>query len=452
MSGSGSLLFGLFGGFAFRGSREALRYDNPAVAPGILPSNAAEFPLRRGEYYGQVGTNCWVPSGLSTRQRISYFGAQRHSVACDVTEIAVRFANWFVNRIGNKMEYAVHAQTAYSIAIEYPAGTVHPLSFGGHSQGIADAGGEICSDFLPVRIPAGAQFWVRVATYSLAPYALTTNPQNPLTGSGSMDSAGRVADRTRSNSSADPRSRSNGMWPVGILARTRHGGVLGIGDSIMQGVGDEHDDSDGYGLIGRAAGNHAWLNAGVSGDSLAKFLGSCHKRLSLARYVKNIVFQHGVNGMADTDLATLQAEMLATWMQGARFKRPGARLFQTTITPSTRSSDDFRTLEGQQAAPGFSTGGNGTRESLNDWLRDGAPIRDGRPVAGGSRRASRMGDGSHPLHAVFDVADALESSRNSGKWKVNGTANWLTADGLHPNRAGYLQVRDARAIDVGTFA
>lgn len=56
-------------------------------------------------------------------------------------------------------------------------------------------------------------------------------------------------------------------------------------------------------------------------------------------------------------------------------------------------------------------------------------------------------DLSTDLAGYFDVADALESSRNSGKWKVNGTPFYATVDGLHPSQTGYTLVRDSGAIN-----
>lgn len=317
-------------------------------------------------------------------------------------------------------------------------------------EGWAYAGSEICSDFLPITIPAGAEIWIRVGTYSASPWPRQMSPQNPLTASGATFGRTRVSDGMVASCSRETRTRNYGMWPIGIISRTTHGAVLGIGDSICQGSGDEHDESDSFGLIGRAVSDtHAYINAGVGGDTLGRILASYDKRLSLARWVKNIIFEHGVNGVGNTDLATTKTQMIALWMLGAQYKRRDARLFQTTITPSTKSSDSFATVENQTLTAGFESG---RREILNDWLRDGAPMLDGAPVATGLSGASRAGDGSHPLHAVFDVAGAVESSRNSGKWKVNGTPNWLTSDGLHPNRNGYLLVKASGAIDVTRFA
>ena len=425
---------------------------------GALPANVADYPLRSAdEYYGQVATNCRIATAQAT-DGISTFSRCHHTLRAEVTELAVRMPNWFVYRSADKFETAIQGQTSFSMSIEYPAGTLHLLTFDGKSQGSADMGAEICSDFLPISLPAGAQFWVRVSTYSMSGYPYALFRQNDYVAEGSTYSTSRITDRTRYISS-DPGSRSVGTWPLGVVARTTHGGVLGIGDSIVQGTGDSFDAADtygtgdGFGLVGRAvSGSRAYINAGVAGDNLGNILDSYRQRLSLARYVKNIVFEHGVNNIANTDLATIKAQMLALWTHGAQYRRPGARLFQTTITPSTISTDSFATLANQTAATGFSTAGNGTRELLNDWLRDGAPVIDGAPAAIGASGADRAGDGVHPLHAVFDVADAVESSRNSGKWKVDGTANKYTGDGLHPNRAGNLLVAASGAIDVTAFA
>ena len=45
------------------------------------------------------------------------------------------------------------------------------------------------------------------------------------------------------------------------------------------------------------------------------------------------------------------------------------------------------------------------------------------------------GDTGHPLTGYIEIADAAESARNSGKWKVTGAAGYATADGIHPSAA-----------------
>jgi hypothetical protein len=47
------------------------------------------------------------------------------------------------------------------------------------------------------------------------------------------------------------------------------------------------------------------------------------------------------------------------------------------------------------------------------------------------------GQERHPISSYFEIADTVESSRNSGKWVVTGAANYATADGIHPAPAGH---------------
>ncbi|GAB4068637.1 SGNH/GDSL hydrolase family protein [Ancylobacter sonchi] len=435
---------------------------------GVVPANVADFPLRGGgEYYGQVGTNCRISTAQAT-DGISTFSKCCHTLRADVSELAVRMPNWMADRNRDKYETPLQSQATYSMSLEYPSGTLTNLTFNGGSQGLADMGGEVCSDFIPVSqltggaltvLPAGTRIWTRIAVFAATGYPHAIFGQNALASEGNTASTSRVTDLTRRFGSPDPSPRTVGVWPIGIIARTTHGGVLGIGDSIVQGTGDSYaspdgdTDGNGFGLIGRAVSTtRAYINCGMAGEALETIINSYDRRLSLARYVKNIIFEHGVNGSSFVDEANrvrTQTQMIALWTLGARYKRQGARLFQTTITPSTTSTDSFATTANQALQTGFTAG---QREILNDWLRDGAPIVGAAPVATGTSGALYAGDGSHPLHAVFDVADAAESSRNSGKWKVNGAANWFTADGLHPTRAGNLAIAAAGAINTAQFA
>ena len=100
---------------------------------GQLPANIHDFPLRDGEHYGQVATNCWIAHSVAAEHLVSYFGYQRHIIQSDVTEIAVRFANWYVDR-KKKMEQYVACPTHFSISLEYPAGTLHRLTFDGQTE------------------------------------------------------------------------------------------------------------------------------------------------------------------------------------------------------------------------------------------------------------------------------------------------------------------------------
>lgn len=61
------------------------------------------------------------------------------------------------------------------------------------------------------------------------------------------------------------------------------------------------------------------------------------------------------------------------------------------------------------------------RQAFNAWLRDGAPLNSTTfvPVAVGTSAAGtvRSNSTSHPLKSFIEVADSVETARNSGVWR-----------------------------------
>lgn len=61
---------------------------------------------------------------------------------------------------------------------------------------------------------------------------------------------------------------------------------------------------------------------------------------------------------------------------------------------------------------------------------------------------SMVSEGSvEGIVGFFDVADAMETFRNSGIWLVNGKENFYTDDGIHPSPAGHDRVQRLRAVN-----
>ena len=119
---------------------------------------------------------------------------------------------------------------------------------------------------------------------------------------------------------------------------------------------------------------------------------------------------------------------------------PDTRIVKTTLLPVSTSTDGWQTLDGQTAT-------RTDRVHFNQWLRDGAPLSGGAPVAVGTAGADRCpvaqngviireAEGAgHPLAGVTDIADAVESSQDSGLWKTGWPAS-AYQDGLHPLGGG----------------
>lgn len=146
-------------------------------------------------------------------------------------------------------------------------------------------------------------------------------------------------------------------------------------------------------------------------------------------------------------LAQVQATLLSLW-SGAAAR--GCKVFQTTITPRTTTTDNFLTLANQTA-----DATDPVRVALNTWIRAGSPIDPGTlaAVAVGTSGALLAGATNHPLYAntaaplgYVEVADTVESARNSGLWKVIGTTATGNVTNGSPNvtlTAGAMQNGDA---------
>jgi hypothetical protein len=140
-----------------------------------------------------------------------------------------------------------------------------------------------------------------------------------------------------------------------------------------------------------------------------------------------------------TSLAATQALFLAVANvfanRNARAGKLGAVLTQTLI-PRTTSSDSFQTTANQTVVTG-----EAVRLLYNAWIRDGSPIDATSKAAvatGTTSNVLRAGGPGHPLASLnvsvapelasgyVEVADVVESARDSGKWKVLNLAGTAT--------------------------
>lgn len=116
--------------------------------------------------------------------------------------------------------------------------------------------------------------------------------------------------------------------------------------------------------------------------------------------------------------------------------KPGG---QSTITPWTTNTDNWATLANQTVKP-FEA----IRVALNERLRAGAPMTTAHvATTAGAADAIYVSQTGHPIRVIFDAADKMESSRNSGKFRVD--LGQPTADGVH--MSGPLHEVGATAIN-----
>lgn len=405
-----------------------------------LPGDTARYPLGVGQIYGQLATNCrLVNSKAGTNKGISV--RNHHRARGAITEIAMVLPNWYVERSATKFEYPNNAGTICAASIEYPAGVFQRLTFGGSVRELIAGGGYVVSAMLPIDIPDNAEFWSNIWISAASTIVFFNGSTTQVAANGEKGTVATtdVTDYTMASHTGS--AQSYGLWPLALIGRSSAKSAIILSDSIGEGVGDVSDATDHVGMLARLVGpTCAYINLSQSGDRLELFAQSSTKRLALLSYARNLVCGLGVNDIgAGRSLAQIKSDMLGLWLAAKAQLPLAGRVFQTTITPSCTSTDSFATTANQIAAQNFSTSGSGTREQLNDWLRDGAPLLSGAPAAIGANGALRSGSASHPLHAVMDMADAVESARNSGKWRVDGTAGKWTADGLHPSNFAHKE-------------
>lgn len=235
---------------------------------------------------------------------------------------------------------------------------------------------------------------------------------------------------------------------VGVPSFGRHSVVFVAGDSIAAGTGDTPTVGTPGGYIMRAlyaakigTARHAVASQQASAlanmDNTGVHTGF-HVTMPSLTGCSHAICQYGFNDMGtlgNQTAAATEARLVLAWLRlGSR----GAKVFQTTITPNSTSTDSWATTGNQTT-----TAWNSERIALNDWLRAGAPINSTTraPVAIGTGGALLAGSIGHPLTGYFEAADIAESARNSGIWKAG-----YTADGTHPSTTGATAMSAAITI------
>lgn len=332
-------------------------------------------------------------------------------------------------------------------------GTFYRLTFGGQTSRTITIGGSVLSDPLGLDVPAGTWIWVRTYVTGTTWQSNRVNYNwdgAPTTGGGGFTAA-TDATLVTSGAIADAVAFLYGPSVIYGVSDTPLPHIVAVGDSITAGKLDGNGEgghispSKGGGWIERAFdGARAVVNIGRGGETGANFaLNANHYRR--ARFITPgswIVAAYGRNdlGASGATTSSVQAALITTWLMGPR---RGAKVAASTITPETNSTDSWATTANQTVT-------NAPRETMrvavNTWLRDGAPMLNGSAVAVGSNTTGtvRIGQTGHPVSLLLEVADAVETARNSGIWKAG-----YAKDGLHPKGTGYAAM--AAAVNPALF-
>jgi lysophospholipase L1-like esterase len=344
----------------------------------------------------------------------------RHQCVGPATSICLLYGNYYWN--GSNADTNGANNITVKASIEYPSGTFFPVTFGGSTTTTITPGSFAISDQISgLSLAAAGDFfysrtWVSQSAGEKWPIGLVTTPGN---GEG-VEEGG--TDKTASGTVATSTSFSYSPSAVLGTPTVPVAAVAIVGDSIALGYNDTNGPWADRGFLWRAFGTTptgVYVN-GAKNGAMANEMTATNaavNRLQVLQYATDAICEFGINDIITnhTDsLVTIKANLTAIWTM---LNAAGvARVYQTTITPSTTSADSWATTANQTTKTGETV-----RTALNDWIRT-TPS---------------------PLTGYLEVADIIESARNSGKFIVTGAANYATTDGIHPTPAAHALIAAA---------
>jgi hypothetical protein len=434
----------------------------------IGDSASARIAFGAAEQRVQITDCCYSACPTGSGNDINSVGTYKffYTVGVDATNLQLGFGKWSNTTIsGTKLDIDSATTITFSAAVEDATGAVWQLTFNGQKS-FTLAGGLILSDRLPIQVAKGDVIYVRVflsaGSAHLNRYAL---------GGGLLTSGGgftATTDLTPTGSGAVTSTSKVGWGPMCIIGTPIGSDVIPKavifqGDSIAVGAYDGWQTGwqfrggfwpsqpawmgGGY-LMRSLSGRAGVINGGLEGESLYTFLLNAghFRRASLTQFAKYAIIEYGVGDFSSSRTAAqLQADLL-TLATRNHFMGIAATIIQT-ITPQSTSTDRWTTTANQTTV----SPQNAERVSHNNWVRDGGPIDPTTKlrVNTGTVNALRFGNTGHPIKGYIEVADAVESARDSGKWK---TPNRIVTDGAITSASANLTSATAgfTSADVGS--
>lgn len=406
------------------------------------------------------------------------------------TNIQLVFSNWWLQINGLVGEWANGNALTITAGIEASyGGAVTQVLFSGVAAGTVAGGVNLVSDAVAISIPAGQKFGIRVlAVATGSPVSATTTAagantttlkvptaglsvgmgvsgggiaattvfyiqsigdaatcilnapisaaQAPITtaltfspvvpicwgantgGTGSLSEAGTaLTDKTLSGTVVGTVAGFGPSAVLGSVTSPRNACVAVLGDSISVGASDGNFAAHGgTGIYGRSCDNLVpCMGMGVTGSSATNQQGHTAMRTDLMAKagVTHAIVEYGTN-----DLTSATVANITTWLNiihaAIKTAIPTAKVYQTTIIPRTTSTDGWTTTGNQTPVTGFTGGAGSNRATLNAAIR------------------SLTGFAS--LTGFLEMADALESTRNSGLFVAGASHTDVQSTGSHTSQ------------------
>lgn len=376
------------------------------------PPTDAKF----GALYGRVVGLHQVTLADATAQTTAGTSRYTYTAQQSAEKLWLTYINWY-NGSYKATPYCQDMANSASLTMQAlvfaPGSSVGmPVTVGGQVSWTVESGARVQTDPIAIGVTAGQQFDVQTYVSGTQWYPTLINGGGFTTGNQAIAGSSKVA------------SSSGWIYTPAIVTGKRTGpAVLICGDSIAYSV---VGSSMGYIETG-LNGHYGAINTAVAGDRLYWALGG---RRTSSYFANNdattTICEYCRNDLEDSrTVSQMQANLLTLWTTQ---HNAGQRVIQTTITPHTGSTDSWATTANQIVTNSTI---EANRVQLNNWIRAGAPIISGVAVTPGTSGAVLAGDAGHPLYSYWEIADLVETARDSGIWKAG-----YTSDGLHPNGTG----------------
>lgn len=339
-----------------------------------------------------------VPDGLindttsnSLSSRVACFAPTR----ADISQLTLGFCGFGFNVA--ELDLPTPSYTVRA-SVEYPAGTFHPVYFGGSRSMTVTSGRRIALfDPCPLKIPAGAKFYVRTYAIWVAgnfwlvdKTGVYTLGEWTLRGTDVADDTTTIITRTSTDTS--------GFGPLVFGKMSTPTVVLGVlGDSLSMSAVDTPDPATGCQFLESAMlGQIPVIDLARSSAASSDYYVRNEGRSAILREsVTHVLYAYGRNDMGGADNTLVKAYFQTN--VGALLAM-GKAVGGVTVTPQTTSSDNWATAANQTVA---SAAREINRMEWNSWLR-------------ANWRA--LG-----LSFLLDWAHAMDPG-DTGKWLVDGTA------------------------------
>ena len=378
----------------------------------ILPP----VPNVSSPYLGPVANRAHSCNSVAGFQQCMSEG--RHWLRDNVSFLVLVFARF---QASNGTELPIGSPATYTAGVSSDFSTDYAFrtaTFGGATAGTCPDAGLLFSDPIPFSGMRGQP--IRIRSLQSTAGAILFDGQHASTADGMLYGTG-VPDLTGGGPlvSRDPPG-TNWAPPIAILGYTTRPTFFLLGDSIEWGYNETVTDAIGdVGVLGRSIGReYGFIHGGIPSATMTGFLQGgtqIASRLKLASLCSTIINQLVINDLPGAaSVASLTAQRTAI---AGMF--PRKRVFGTTCTPKTTSADNWTTTAMQTVT---------AQEAIRT----------------GFNAAERMGVAGEA--GVVDLADGLESDRDSGRWAVGTLPGAVagaspTADGLHPSGFGSDNLR-----------